>query len=76
MTHGHAALLHGRGSQRGKSDHVSGRVDVTHARLVMIVHVNVAALIDAQAGFFQGQAFDCAATSGGKQRRLGFHSLS
>jgi hypothetical protein len=36
----------------------------------MFVHFNVAALIDSQAGFFQGQAFDCAATPGGKQRRF------
>src|SRR6267378_434932 len=73
---GDAALLHGSGSQCGETDDVAGGINMRNSRTVVFVHRDITAIIDGQAGFFEGEAIDSGAATGSEECRVGFEGFA
>ncbi len=73
---GDAALLHGSGSERGETDHVARGVDVRNHGAIVLVHGDVAAIVDRETGFFESEAIDSGAAAGGEERGVGFEDFT
>jgi hypothetical protein len=71
-----AALFHGSGGQRGKTDDITGGINMGDSRTVVFIDGDIAAIIDGQTGFFKSEAIDGSATAGGKESRIGIESLA
>src|SRR5713101_2578049 len=66
-----AALLHGSGSERRETNHVSRGVDVRNHGSIVFVHGNVATIVNGEADFFESEAVNGGAAPGGKKRGVG-----
>src|SRR6266403_430334 len=73
---GDAALLHGSGSERGETDHVARGVDVRNRGAVVFVDGDVAAIVDAETGFFESKAINSGAAPGSEERGIGFQDFT
>ena len=76
MAHGHAALLHRGGSQRGESDNIARGINIWNSGAIVVVDGNVAAVVNGEPGFFKSKAVDGSATACGKERGIGFERLA
>ena len=73
VTHGHAALLHGRGGQGGEPDHVADGVDPGNGRAEVFVHPHVAALGQRDAQRLEVQAPRVSGPPRGEEKLVGPH---